>query len=118
LRSSREAQGKAVKAQMEQVRKLHEQLDAEFLKDVPDEKAIAAAIAKIKQAQGKLMDIHFAGMLDMRRILTAEQFRKMISMHQQFRQRMNKKFKHRKFPPRPGERGPGQGGELPPPFVP
>ena len=116
LRSSREAQEKVMRAGMAEIQRLHEQLDAEFLEEHPDEKAIAAAIAEIKQGQGKLMDMHFAGMLEMRHILTAEQFKKMISMHQQFRLRMDKKFEHKKFPPRPGD--PMKGGEMPPPFVP
>ena len=118
LESLREQQMKNMKKTMEHIRKLHETLDNEFIKDTPDEAMIKTIIHEIDQDQQTLMSGHFQGLLAMRTVLTHDQFKKMIMMGQAFQKREHhKKRMFRPFPPRP-KHMPEGGDNAPPPMFP
>lgn len=111
IQSIHDKQRASMKKQMDEVKKLHEQLDKELLNDTPDEKKVDNIIIQIKQAQSALIDLHFQDLKAIRQVLTTEQFKQMTNDRQKMRTFMEKRFKERnKKGGRPGPRE-----EMPPP---
>ena len=109
FQAAHERERKQSREKFSEIRKLHQALDNEFLKEKPDETKIAASMDQIKQKQIELTDIRFQLLLETRKILTPEQMKKMISLRQEFEKKskasFKKEFKDRKktddMPPPP-----------------
>ncbi len=118
LEAGRKAQMAKVKRSMEHIRTLHGTLDQEFIKDAPNEARINALITEIKTEQQVLMNEHFESLLSLRKVLTPEQFKKMVIMRKEFQ----KKVRHGEHGDRrqgpPPKDMPEGGDDAQPPLIP
>lgn len=117
LEKQYKAEREAVSEKFKEIRKLHETLDAAFIEEPVNEAKIAATIQLIKETQMELADLHFQGLLNIREILTKEQFKKMINMRKEFRDKIDKKMKRdmrRDF----DKQKSGDRPDMPPPGMP
>ena len=86
---------------------LHRALDAE----APDRASVMKGAEQVGQLKIELQKHRFGLMLDVRRLLTAEQVRKLKSMRHELREQRRERRKHR----RRGRRGPPESPQPPDP---
>jgi len=108
MESMNKKQMTMIETKLDQIRNLHQQLDTAFLKESQNDAEIDRIIAEIKAVHMELSTIHFQGLLETRKILSSEQFKQMIRMHQ------NRGDKKGGFPPQEGMHFP-KGDRMPPP---
>ena len=93
MQSLFERQRTEEKKDFEKIKELQGKLDEEFLKDRPDESKIKSAADDIKNIQTKLLDKHFDRLFALRKILTAEQFKKFIEKGKNMREKKGRSFR-------------------------
>ena len=74
LKDSSEKQKTAMKSIFEQMKTNREAFDAEIVKATPDMTKITALQAEIKTIQAQMVDDHLNAIMDIKKILTPEQF--------------------------------------------
>jgi Spy/CpxP family protein refolding chaperone len=119
MQAQHDTEQQAMVEKFTEIKKLHAALDKEFTRDTPDEVQITTIVQAIKKTQMDLTTIHFDGLLQIRQILTPLQFKKMIKLRQELRDKLEKKWGERikramgsglnnqDLPPPPPEGGPG-----------
>lgn len=103
----------------EQIQTLHSQLDKALLEPTSDAQTLSILIDQIAEAHATLSKNHLNGLLDMRTVLTDEQFRSMIKNRDKMRPPFPKGAKKGGLRGEPGRHpGPGPGHDFEAPPIP
>jgi Spy/CpxP family protein refolding chaperone len=95
LQDQKQAQKIVMQEKFLEIKKLHNELDQEFLKPEPNEVRIKILVGEIKNIQAEIADKHFEGLFALREVLTQEQFKKMVTLRQEMRGKLDKKVQRR-----------------------
>lgn len=109
-KAMREKREPAMKAQMEKMKPLHEELRKLLEAEKVDLAAVKSKLQAISAVQVEMRMLHIQGRLEFESILTAEQKAKMREMHKQHMDRMRDRMKDEKGRgPRDDRSGPHRG---------
>jgi len=94
LKDLKEKQKDTMKATFEQLKSNREAFDAEIVKATPDMNKINDLQTQLKTIQGQMVDNHLNAIMDIRKVMTPEQFAGYMALEKAKKMMMHHRFGH------------------------